>query len=64
MSDREFETDAEREAYMAGKADTEKKQRDPLTLADIRQMSTKEVMDRKREVDKVLAEPKKASDDD
>ncbi len=65
MSDREFDTDAERQAYLAGVEDTAKKlQKPPLTMADIRQMSTKEIMARKREVDKVLAEPKKGDDDD
>jgi transcription antitermination factor NusA-like protein len=61
----DFENDQEEKGYLRGVEDTVKKmQKPPLTLADIRQMSTKEIMARKREVDKVLAEPNRASDDD
>lgn len=55
MSDRKFESEEEQVAYAAGMEDAAKKfQRPRLTLADVQQMSTREIMDRKAEVDEVL----------
>ena len=51
MADREFDTDAEREAYAAGIEEAAKKvQKPPLTMADVRKMSKDEVAARMPEV--------------
>jgi transcription antitermination factor NusA-like protein len=61
----DFDSTEEKAGYLRGVQDTvTKMQKPPLTLEDIRQMSTKEIMSRKREVDKVLAEPKKVNESD
>ena len=51
---RRFPTAREQAAYEAGLADAAKKD-DPLTLDRIKKMSEQEVIDRKHEVDAVLA---------
>jgi hypothetical protein len=51
MADREFDTDAEREAYAAGIEEAAKKvQKPPLTMADVRKMDKDEVAARMPEV--------------
>lgn len=52
---RRFNTTREQNAYELGLADAAKKDTEPLTLADVKQMSQEEVVERKAEVDAVLA---------
>lgn len=54
----------EKAAYAAGLAAKIEGETPPLTLADIRGMSAREIMARKREVDAVLREPIKPTDDE
>jgi hypothetical protein len=55
MADREYTTDAERKAYLAGVEDTAKKlQGEPLSLAEVRQMTPQQIIARKAEVDEVM----------
>jgi hypothetical protein len=55
MADREFDTDAEREAYAAGMEEAAKKmQKPPLTMAEIRKMSPQEAAARMPEVREAL----------
>jgi len=56
-------TDEQKAAYHQGQADAHSQSK--LTLDDIRQMSTAEIMARKNEVDSVLRNPtRQVSDDD
>lgn len=51
----EFATDAEKKAYARGVKETaEKFENPPLSRKDIENMSVREIMDRKHEVDAVL----------
>jgi hypothetical protein len=52
---RKFPTTREQAAYEAGLADAAKRDQEPLTLDAIKQMSQAEVVERKPEVDAVLA---------
>ena len=69
MADREFETDAEREAFAAGLEEAAKKAREgkKLTVADIKKMSQEEMIDRMPEVRAALKSPdttEKGDDDE
>jgi hypothetical protein len=55
-------SDEQKAAYHQGAQ--EALERPKLTLADIRQMSTQEIMSRKREVDAVLRQPREQVNDD
>jgi len=59
MADREFETDAEREAFAAGLEEAAKRAREgkKLTVADVKKMTQEEIVDRMPEVRAALKTP-------
>jgi hypothetical protein len=52
---RKFPTTREQNAYELGLADAAKKDDEPLTLEKVKAMSQQEVVERKHEVDAVMA---------
>jgi hypothetical protein len=63
MSASDYESEEARKAFAAGMEQAAKEfQGEPLTLADIRGMTAKEIMARKREVDEVLRRPREVND--